>query len=152
MPMISRRHLLKIFGSIVATFCFSPRMILALNSSAEEQAIKFRWLVPEVHLETLRKELVYEGEVLPGKDTKGVLVYIIVGTATAFYISKAILSLRREIVEGGVLIDTRSEPILIETNKSLPAGYIVVVTSEGTQIYYRDEVPDLIPILKSIPK
>ena len=50
------------------------------------------------------------------------------------------MDLRRDMVQGGILIHTRGDKIDINTDKSLPSGVIVVVTPQGTQLYDREEL------------
>jgi hypothetical protein len=139
--MISRRYLLKILALSAAALGLRPRLFMAQTASDQDLPRKFQWRVPKVHFETVKNELQFEGVVTQEKDAKGVpLVFVFVGAVLLPYLAKAVLALRREIVRGGVVIDTRGDEIDIDTDKSLPGGVIVMVTSEGTQLYERDEI------------
>jgi len=147
--IITRRDFIK--GLILGTtvLVFSPRPLLSATASENDSLRNFRWRLPTAHFETVKKELRFEGEITEEKDAKGLpLVYIFVGAVLLLYLAKAILAVRREIVYGGVLIDTRGKEIVIDTNKSLSAGVIVIVTPEGTQLYERDEINDPAELIK----
>ena len=141
--IITRRHLLKSVALGAVSISFWPYLLRAATASENNGPREFRWRVPKVHSETVSNELRFEGEVLTEKDAKGVpLVFIYVGVVLIPYLAKAVLALRREIVYGGVIIDTRGKKIDIDTDKSLAGGVIIIVTSDGTQLYERDEIAD----------
>ena len=151
--MISRRYLLKILALSAAALGLRPRLLMAQTASDQDRPRKFQWRVPEVHFETVKNELQFEGVVTQEKDAKGVpLVYIFIGAVLIPYLAKAILALRREIVRGGVVIDTRGDEIDIDTDKSLPGGVIVMVTPEGTQLYERDEIGNPADLVSALMK
>ncbi len=137
--MINRRSFMKWLACNVATMGFISRSSAAEISSGQRA---IRWRVPKVYYETVKREFRFEGEIKAGdKDEKGLpLVFIFVGVALLPYLAKAVLALRREIVYGGVVIDTRGETIDIVTDKSLSSGVIIVVSPEGTNLYERDEI------------
>lgn len=142
MGRTSRRAILAtlIFGGIVS-LPLRMRSALAGDAASQGEAVQFRWRVPTVYFETVKSELHFEGEITQEKDTKGLpLLYVFVGTVLLPYLAKAVLALRREIIQGGVVIDTRSQKIDIYTDKSLPGGVIIVLTKDGTQLYERDEI------------
>ena len=140
--MITRRYFLKWVAFSVAAVGFWPRLSIAGTSSGDNRPRKFQWRVPEAHYETVKKELRFEGEIREGeRDAKGIpLVFFFVGAVLLPYLAKAVLALRRDIVYGGVIIDTRGETIEIDTDKSLPNRVIVIVTPKGTDLYERDEI------------
>jgi hypothetical protein len=150
--MITRRHFLK---SIVlsAGIGLCPRLIIAQTDSDEERSRRFLWRVPKVHFETVKNELHFDGVITKEKDAKGVpLVYIFIGAVLIPYLAKALLALRREIVQGGVVIDIRGDEIDIDTDKSLPSGVIVIVTNEGAQLYERDEIGNPAELVRALMK
>lgn len=115
----------------------------AAAASADDSPRNFRWRVPIAHLETVKENLRFEGTVTSEKDEKGIpLVFIFVGAVLLPYLANAVLALRREIVYGGVIIDTRGSEIVVGNDKRLDAGVIVVITANGTDIYERDEFED----------
>jgi hypothetical protein len=50
---------------------------------------------------------------------------------------------QRELVLGGIVIDTRGEEIEILTDERLPGGHIVVESPEGTIVYERHEISNI---------
>ncbi len=54
-------------------------------------------------------------------------------------LADAVLALRREIVFGGVISDTRGPEIVIKTDKRLDAGVILVISSSSTNLYERED-------------
>jgi len=134
---LMRRRLL---GAIVAGI--SIRVILpplGSAATAEETPQGFRWRVPVAHLETVKDNLRFEGTVAE-EEVRGVMVFIFVGAELLPYLADAVLALRREIVYGGVVIDTRGPEIVIENDKRLDSGVIVVVTPNGSDFYERDDI------------
>ena len=140
---IARRTLLKIFAG--GAFCMTcwPHLLKRAMAADDSVPRQFRWRVPQAHADTVSKELRFDGQVATEKDAKGVpLVFIFAGAVLLPYLAKAVLALRREIVHGGVIIDTRGEEIRIDTDKSLSGGVIIIVSTNGTELYERDENGD----------
>ena len=141
--MVTRRYFLKWLTLFAVVVGFLQRLLIAKTAIGEDQSREFLWRVPKVHFETVNTELRFDGKISQEKDTKGVpLVFIFIGTVLLPYLAKAVIALRREIVHGGIIIDTRGEKIQIDTDKSLPGGVIIMVTPEGSQLYERDEIGD----------
>lgn len=151
--MITRRHFLRSIALSAVALDLRPRLLMAQTTSDQNRPRKFEWRVPVVHFETVKKELQFEGVVTQEKDAKGVpLVFIFVGAVLLPYLAKAILALRREIVHGGVVIDTRGDKIDIDTDKRLPGGVIVMVTPEGSKFYERDEIGNPTELVSALMK
>jgi hypothetical protein len=139
--IVTRRYFLKSLAIGGIAVGLWPKFLMAENDSGNDQPQGFEWRVPSAHFDTVREGLRFDGEVVKEKDAKGLpLIYIFVGIALLPNLAKAILALRREIVHGGVVIDTRGKKIKIDTDKSLPGGVMVLVTPKDTQIYERDEI------------
>lgn len=139
MVRLNRRRFLEVIliGTIIKLV--SPDASLA--ASDENIPRKFRWRVPKAYFHTVNEKLRYDGQVTPEKDEKGLpFVFIFVGLVLLPYLANAVLALRREIVFGGVVIDTTGPEIMIKNNKGLDAGIIVVKSSSGTKIYEREEI------------
>lgn len=151
--MITRRDLLKSLALGAAGVGFWSWLTSAKAGTENDRPREFRWRVPTVHFDTVKNELRFEGEITQEKDAKGVpLVFIFVGAVLLPYLAKAVLALRREIVHGGIVIDTRGEKIDIYTDKSLPGGVIVLVTPKGTQLYERDEIGNPAELVSALMK
>jgi len=148
--MLNRRYFLKLIAFSTGPFVFSLGKAMA-QSSEDELKWEFRWRVPQAHFNTVRRELQFDGKIVE-EETKGIFVSIFVGTVLLTYLAKAILALRREIVHGGVVIDTRGDKIIIQTDKSLPGGVIVIVTPEGTQYHERDELGNLAELVSKLKR
>ena len=151
--MITRRNLLKSLVLGAAGVGFWPWLSSAKAAPGNDHPREFRWRVPKVHFETVKNELHFEGKITREKDAKGLpLVFIFVGVVLLPYLAKAVLTLRREIVHGGIVIDTRGEKIDIDTDKSLPGGVIVVVTPKGTQFYDRTDIGNPAELVSALMK
>jgi hypothetical protein len=119
----------------------------------DETPRNVRWRVPIAHVDTVKNNLRFEGTVTDEKDEKGVpLVFVFIGTVLLPYLADAVLALRREIVHGGLIIDTRGAEIVIDNDKRLDAGVIVVVTQNGTYFYERDEIEDPSELIAALLK
>jgi len=150
--MFTRRQMLRKLSYSAVAILLWPRVATSESSSKEENPRQFRWRVPKIHFETVKKELTFEGEIEKEQNTKGVWVFIFIGAVLIPYLAKAVLALRREIVHGGIVIDTRGEKIDIDTDKNLPGGVIVLITSEGTQIYERNDISDPAELVSALIK
>jgi hypothetical protein len=99
----------------------------------------------------VQDNLEFQGGITPEEDTKGgPLVFVFAGLALLPNLADAVLALRRELVHGGVVVDTRSAEIKITNDPRLDGGVMVVVSNEGTQVYDRDELWDPTELLKAM--
>jgi hypothetical protein len=65
-------------------------------------------------------------------------------------LADALLALRREIIDGGLIIDTLRSEIVIGNAARLDGGIIVVVSAECTTIYDSDEISDPSALIKAL--
>jgi hypothetical protein len=139
--VLNRRECLKIIFLGASALCWGTRRLKAEQTTYADTPVQFQWRVPIAHYETVKNELDFDGTIEPEKDAKGVpLVFIFVGAVLIPYLAKTVIALCHEIKYGGVVIDTRGEKIIIDTDKSIPGGMVVVVSTEGTEIYDKDEI------------
>jgi hypothetical protein len=121
--------------------------------SAQDPPIRFVWRVPIAHRDAVQRNLLFEGSITSAEDEKGIpLVFIFAGVVLLPDLVHAVLELRREIVYGGLVIDTRGPEIEIKNDKRLPSGVIVIVTSSGTEIYERDQFADPSELIATLSK
>jgi hypothetical protein len=150
--MILRRRFLGAFAVVVAERWMAPASSLAATN--EETPEKIRWRVPVAHVDTVMRNLRFEGTVTNDTDEKGApLIFIFVGTVLLIHLAEAVLALRREIVYGGLVIDTRGPEIVIQNDPRLDGGVIVLVTPNGAHLYERNEldaVNDLVTALLKV--
>jgi hypothetical protein len=63
--------------------------------------------VPIAHVDTVKRNLRFNGTVTEEKDLKGAaLIFVFIGAVLLPYLADAVLALRREMVHGGLIIDT----------------------------------------------
>lgn len=147
----SRRGLVIAFAASVVVRWLWPNPGLAEGS--DQTVTQIRWRVPVAHLDTVRSNLHFEGTVTNHTDEKGVpLTFVFVGLVLLPYLAEAVLALRREIVYGGVVIDTRGAEIAIDHDKRLDSGVIVVVTRRGADFYERDDIHDPTELIAALLK
>lgn len=109
--------------------------------------------MPANQVEIVRSNLTYEGRELPQTDGRGVPVLVVfVGLALLAYLAKAILALQRQIAYGGVVVDTRTDPVRITHDKALDAGVILIVGKDGTQAIERKEISDPAQLIEALGK
>ncbi len=118
--------------------------------AASDEAIPFRWEVPEAHKKLVEASLVYEGEVEADK-SKGV-VWIFVGLVLLPYLAQSVLKLIHQMKKGGIIIDARNSPVEIITDKSLPNGWIIVIQSDGKTVFERGEIENPGALVKLLLK
>ena len=137
---ITRRTVVMVSAATLAAIGLTLRAVPA--QCAQEQPLAFHWRVPQAHVDLVRRSLQYEGQELPVNDEKGVpLVVVFVGATLAVYLANSIVALMRDIVYGGVIIDLRTTPLTVQTDKSLAGGAVIVINPDGTHKYYdREEV------------
>ncbi len=156
MALINRRRLLIGVCMASAVGLLKPQILPAQVSNsgeAEERQYSLRWRVNKAHIETVRDNLVFEGEIEIEKDQKGLpLVFVFVGVVLLPYLADAVLALRRDMVYGGLLIDARGPEVVIENDQRIDGGTIVVVTAEGTEIYYREDIRDPSELISALLK
>lgn len=71
------------------------------------------------------------------------------GATLLVHLAKSVLRLHDEL-EGGTVIDTRGEEILIDRNLDLPGNTILIVSEQGTEFRDRDEFPDPADLVSAI--
>ena len=150
--MVTRRDVLKVLMLGIIGWGLGARSA-AESPTEKETPIEFSWRVPEAHLEAVRNNLSFAGEVSEEKGGKAFgLVFVFIGSVFLTHLAKAVLALRQDMVHGGIVIDTRGAKIDIYTDKSLPGGMIMLVTSEGTRLYEREEIGDSEELLSALRK
>lgn len=102
--------------------------------------VSFRWRVPPAHYETLEQALVFDGRIEEERDTKGFLVFVFVGVALLPSLVDSILTLRRRLVQPGILIDARGDLIKIDVDPTLPRGTILLCDKVGCRLYEPDQL------------
>jgi hypothetical protein len=140
--LLTRRKFLGISVLGLSTKWYPSSAILAAGAPDETRR-KIRWRVPKAHLDTVMKNLRFEGTVEKETDIRGApLVFVFVGAVVLTYLADAVLALRRAMVYGGVVIDTRGPEIVIENDIRLDAGVIVVISPSGVDLYEPNEIGD----------
>lgn len=119
--------------------------------SKAENRVSFRWMVPEAHRKTVENGLTYDGAVERAA-VKGVVVWVFVGLVLLPYLVQAVIKLQRQLQFGGVVIDTRKDPLAIRVDKRLPRGLIVVIQPDGKVLFERDEVEDPEKLVRAVVK
>lgn len=147
---LTRRRFLT--TSVLGLATVSPAASLAAGL-AEDTPRRIRWRVPIAHFDTVKENLRFEGTVEKETNEKGVtLVFLFVGAVLLTYLADAVLALRREVVYGGIVIDTRGSEIAITNDKRLDAGVIVVISPSGTELYERDEIENPTELVAALLK
>ena len=151
-----RRSLLAITLSGLVAGWLRPRDMFAGQATSTEPSARprsFLWRVPVAHFQTVRDQLRFEGHVETEKDSRGSpIVYIFVGVLLLPYLANALLALRRDIIHGGLVIDTRGSEIVIDNDPRLDGGVIVVVTEDKVYYFERDEIIEPDKLLAALRK
>lgn len=152
---IGRRDALRTLVCSVAVGAVLTRASGAWAHAAEPdgERVAFEWRVPAAEVGIVRNNLRYEGKETPQTDSRGVPVLIIfVGLTLLPYLANAVLALQRQITYGGVVVDTRSEPVKITHDKALDAGVILIIGKDGTKVVERDEITDPAKLVEALGK
>lgn len=111
--------------------------------TARGEEVSFRWRVPTAHYETVKDSLVFDGEIEEERDTKGLLlVLVFIGVAQLPSLVDAILTLRRNLVQPGLVIDARGAEIKIDADPTLPRATILLVDNSGAKLYQPGQLTD----------
>ena len=149
--MITRRN----FVSEIVLLILTVGIPVRVRAESEDEVLQFTWRVPEAHrtaVEEALRDPAAQFEGVAREDSKGAAVLIFAGVILLTYLAKAVLALRRDIVYGGVVIDTRGQTVVIDTDKSLPGGTILVVGKDSTQMFERDEIADPTQLVKELSR
>lgn len=128
----------------------SPFLSSCVRAASEER-VAFRWRVTPAHQQTVQDSLVFDGTVEQERDTKGLpFAVILVGVALLPSLADAILTLRRKLVQPGLIIDTRGAEIKIDVEPNLPRGTMLLVDESGSTLYEPDQLTQPAELAKAI--
>ena len=142
----TRRKILAALGVLSAALAVFHGRSTAANTG---DAILFRWEVPEIHKKAVEESLTYQGT-LEVDDSKAIAVWVFAGLVLLPYLAQSILKLVHQMEKGGVVVDARSRPVQVTTDKSLPKGWIMVIQPDSKVVFERDEIEspaDLVNII-----
>lgn len=134
--------------------------------------VRFQWILNTSKVDQYRDELLADGAILeedrPFDPTKveGMDEYIfpefepltiISGILTLIAIIRKVIRLAEEKKRGGIIIDTRKDPIMIIEERALEKGEIVVIGTDGKLQHFKSDNYSKIPawikkILKRLRK
>ena len=119
---------------------------------ADEPQVQVEWTVPAPQLADVQERLALPAQPVPSKDdTRGPpLFYLLAGAAALPSVVDAIISLYREVIYGGVVIDACNDRLEIHNDRSIPGKVMVVRCAEKlTPLYVAADVQsaDLIKVL-----
>jgi hypothetical protein len=155
MGITRRRHLLRVLAAIlvVVNLHAAAGADQGLSGSA---TVPFEWQAPENQVAIVRNSLGhFQGHETVRGDGRSPPIVVFVGATLVVYLVNAVLSFQRQLTYGGVVIDARSPTLEIRHDKALDAGTIVVVGTDGTKVYGRDEIADpatLVDAIGRLPK
>lgn len=119
--------------------------------AAPKEKVAFRWRVMPAHQQAVQDSLMFDGRVEQERDTKGLpLAIILVGVALLPSLADAILTLRRKLLQPGLIIDTRGTEIKIDVEPRLPRGAILLVNDSGSTLYEPDQLTQSAELAKAI--
>lgn len=154
MEYLRRREAILVCAFAVTTFQFLSLVPISAAGTqpAENETVGFRWRVPARYVDTVRKNLTYEGTERPETDARGGPLVVFAGAVLLVYLAEAVLALRREIVTGGVVIDTRGPQIEIKNDPRLESKWLIIVGPQGSQVYRKDELADPVKLAEAIAR
>jgi hypothetical protein len=139
-----------------AAFVGGAATIVPVGQSvrADEPQVQIEWRVPTPQLTDVQKRLVLPAQPAPSEDnSRGPpLFYLLAGGAALPSVVDAIISLYREVVYGGVVIDACTNRLEIHNDHSIPGKVMVVRCAEKlTPLYIGANVQsaDLIKVLSN---
>ena len=129
--MIKRRQFLVVMFSMG----WLERLVFAADEA--NYNVEFSWRVSEAHREIVESSLANNRDISQAQDdeAKGLFIVIFAGVIALPYLAEAILKLRDRLVQPGLKIDARGRKIHIETDSTLPKGYILLVDKSGGRLY-----------------
>lgn len=141
MSIIKRREFLG--GLVLSLFFhqFSKESVAA----QESQSVNIQWRVPTEQVNTIRKELNFEGQVIPDKSTitddRGLpLIYILIGAVALGQIAATLLEIYKDTRYGGVLVHKNKKgELLIENNVNLERGTIIIDQGNEVKVIFKEK-------------
>ena len=143
-----RRNFIQQLSAYIA-FGSTTLSLPATANNSDKANFQFR--MPSDLSSSVVENLDYQGTTSVESDTKGLpLITIIVGIALLPSLVDAILRLRARLVQPGILIDTRTTQIRIETSPTIPKGSILIVSKEATSLLDSSDVKNSADLIKAL--
>jgi hypothetical protein len=127
----NRRALLKVLAAAAA---FSPIILKTNFASAVDPQLNVEWRVPEDQVQPLM-------EAIPLKKTDKynqrnpllIGAVVLIGAALVPKIAQAVIDVCYRYKSGGVIIDTRSQPVVVSADPSVAPGYALIISKDGVK-------------------
>ena len=127
---MNRRDFLTSTGATV----FVSLGICQMPAKADDTNVSIEWRVFQDQVADIKKNTpLTEGKT---SDTRNPLIIgaiVLVGAWALPKIAQAVLDVYYRYQTGGVIIDLRGTPLIIQTNPKIPPGTALVVTASGVQ-------------------
>jgi hypothetical protein len=144
---VNRRTIVLWWGCLATAGASRP----SFAQKASSAELNYRMRIPDALTEGVRGDLKHKGSVEHESDAKGLpVVAILVGVALLPTLVDAVMKLRARLVQPGLVIDTRDRTIRIETNTSVPKGYILLVSKEGSNLMDSTQLKDTAELAKAL--
>jgi hypothetical protein len=136
----------------LAFACGAAMIVLAGQGAlADEPQVQVEWTIPAPQMADVQAHLALPAQPIASKDgTRGPpLFYLLAGAAALPSVVDAIISVYRDVIYGGVVIDACNDQIEIHNDRSIPGKVMVVRCAEKLALYAAADVhpPDLIKVL-----
>ena len=126
---MKRREILFALPAITYA-CAFPKRVLA--QGGEEIVIEWRILPDQLELVPDDAPL-EEGEPADTRNPLLVGAIVLVGAWAAPKIAQAVLDVYHRYQGGGVIIDLRSLPLVVETSPRIPPGFALIISDDGAE-------------------
>ena len=124
-----RREILAFLGTIGAA-------VLGCRNSraAAESELQVEWRVAEEQVKPVTEAMaVTKGETYEQRNPLLIGVVVLVGVALVPKVAQAIVDVYYRYKSGGVIIDARSQPVVISTSPRVAPGYALIISSDGVK-------------------
>lgn len=136
-------------------FAYGAALIASTGQGAlaDESQVQIKWTIPAPQLTDVQERLALPAQPVASKDgTRGPpLFYLLAGAATLPSVVDAIISVYREVIYGGVVIDACNDRMEIHNDRSIPGKVMVVRCADKVVVYASADVksPDLTKVLSN---
>lgn len=129
-------------------------MVACKDATADTQPVNFEWTLSSRQVDTAKKELGVRVDEQRMRGI-GIATVIITGAVAVPYLANALVSVYRNAKEGGTTVCWDGSKYVIERNRAIDGGTVVIKDGNGIRIFEGgpvDSPADLLPALTEAMK
>lgn len=117
----------------------APAPARSESQSPTQAGVAIRWQVPTTHLDAIRDDLQFRGDVTPEEPgpfavRTAPVFFVLAGVVAVDYLAKAILRVYREVRWGGVVIRYVNNELVINNDHRIPSDVLLIFDDQGHEV------------------